>query len=243
MGIFDKLFGRKREITDGGSQIIRHDEVCERQIGFAPVPPEWATQREDYYEQHFGKCDHVLHEATPMIPHIDIIVCNPDPAKGRDFYTLVTSGMSDLRMTAERGVPRDLLRAEIITYLSVEDYENWRSAGWNFMTEWIRFLAEFPHTFKTWLSCGHTLPNGDPPEPFLPGSLLTTAFLIAPYFEEPGVPTALKLGGETVNLLWMVLISDAECELKLSRGSDALVDVFEAGNLPRTIDLSRASYV
>jgi len=31
---------------------------------------------------------------------------------------------------------------------------------------WLKSMARFPHEYETWLFEGHTVPNGDPPEPF-----------------------------------------------------------------------------
>jgi len=93
-----------RETSPGGSAILRH-ESSETRIGLTKERAQFAEARESVYERFFGKAARVFHEVIPLIPHIDVYTHDPGH-DGRNFYTLVTGGMSDLEMT----VPVDVAR-------------------------------------------------------------------------------------------------------------------------------------
>ena len=108
----------------------------------------------------FGRYALVYDDLFPGLnPHIDVYV-HERGAGGRDFYTLVTGGMSDLPMQLPPDVPADLpRRAEIVFYLPPTEAPK---------REYVSFLstsARFAYDYDTWLGWGHTIPNGDPPAP------------------------------------------------------------------------------
>jgi hypothetical protein len=60
-------------------------------------------------------------------------------------------------------------------------------AGWPLETDaghWpvqlLQDLGVLPHRYGTWLWEGHTVPNGDPAEPYAPGTALCGAIIAAP---------------------------------------------------------------
>ncbi len=69
------------------------------------------------------------------------------------------------------------------------------------------------------------MPNGSPPEPIW-GSPALDTFLFLPTILAPDMtlPDRLRLNGESVEFLWVVPISSAECDLKLKEGIDELLD-------------------
>jgi hypothetical protein len=70
----------------------------------AQKPKGPAAARERAYTKLIGSEFTVDHEDDPDGPAIDVYVFEPDKdAGGRDFFTLVTSGMSDERMRAPSG--------------------------------------------------------------------------------------------------------------------------------------------
>jgi len=69
--------------------------------------------REAVYCDLWGPAEKVAHEILPREPHIDVLV-HPPRQDGRDFYTLVTSGMSDLRLASEPPAPK---RVEMVMYV------------------------------------------------------------------------------------------------------------------------------
>ena len=148
--------------------------------------------------------------------------------------TLVTSGMSDLEMAVPKRA-EVARRVELIFYCSEPKPE---------YAETMQWLAHFPHDQSTWIGSGHTIPNGTPPAPFWGSSALDTVLLIPPIVLRDGtLPKELVLGGEPVHFLWVVPLTTAECNLKLAKGLEAMLDLFERNNHPHVFEPDRKSYV
>ena len=243
MGILDWLRGRgggddkDREVTPGGSTVYHYgrDAAPHPPPGFSAEPTgERMEEREAVYEALFGPCANVSHELIPFAPHVDVYVYEPGH-EGRDFYTLATGGMSDLPMTVPDGVGPEHRRSEIIFYCREPE---------DTFIEWLRFLAHFPHNNQTWLGEGHTMPNGQPPQPIYPGSALDTMLLMDTIVSpDDTLGERLRIDGDPVRFLWLVPITTPECDLKLAKGMEALLDVFDRREHPVVFDPTRRSYV
>ncbi|MEO1085403.1 MAG: suppressor of fused domain protein, partial [Acidobacteriota bacterium] len=85
------------ERSESGAPIYRH-EAQERDFEAAIGDAEHIERISDHIEEHIGPIASVLHELVSDQVHIDIHVVAPTPE--RDFYTLVTSGMSERAMAA-----------------------------------------------------------------------------------------------------------------------------------------------
>lgn len=238
-----RTFGRDRKVVSlSGQPVYMHTERQERPFGMAKVPAAWVESRERYYERWLGPCTYVYHEIIPQIPHIDVCLYPPAPERGRSFHTLITSGMSDLPMCLPDGLDPTLARAEILMYVPSIDVKPFSTQP-HLEVEMLRFMARFPFEYETWLAPGHTVPNGNPPQPIAPGSQLTTAFFLAPIGEPEGFNDGLQLDGKPVHFLWLHPITDAECQFKLARGSDALLELMERRYLSPVLNLSRPSLI
>jgi hypothetical protein len=225
-------FGKNK--TPDGTNIIRHDSV-ERQIGFAEKSTAgFGQKRESAYERLFGGALSVSHELLPQIPHVDVYTFKR-LLNGQVSYTLATGGMSDLEMTLPRrakDVPR---RVELIFYCA-EPCEEYIAT--------LRWVAHFPHDSKSWLGHGHTMPNGNPPAPFWGSTELDTLLFMPPIVKkDQTLPEELQLGGEPVYFLWVVPLTTPECDLKLKKGFDAILDLFQQHHHPYVFDPKRKSYV
>jgi hypothetical protein len=90
----------------------------------------------------------------------------------------------------------------------------------------IKGLARLPHDYATWLGWGHSIPHGDPPEPYAPGTALCGAVIIPPFalgnefFVVPGEPP--------LHIFQVLPVTAAEMQFKLDRGFDALLEKLEA---------------
>jgi hypothetical protein len=225
-------FGKKK--APDGTNIIRHDAV-ETRIGITDENTVgFREAREAAYETLFGKALSVSHELLPLIPHIDVYTFRR--SRGDQFeYSLVTGGMSDLEMTLPRRAKEVPRRAELIFYCA-EPREEYMAT--------LRWVAHFPHTRKSWLGHGHTMPNGNPPEPFWGSDKLDTLFFLPPIVtKDQTLPEKLQLGGEPVYFLWVVPLTTAECNLKLEKGFEAIMDLFQQNRHPHVFDPNRNSYV
>jgi hypothetical protein len=229
-------FGKKKDTTPDGSPILRSTPKDLRDMLGVPAQDTaaFAEQREQVYRELFGAGATVSHEVLSMVPHIDVWIYPPGHA-GRPFYTLVSSGMSDLPMELPEGVDRSYRRREIILYCDAPEEA---------YIGLVRYFARFPHQYSTWLGPGHTVPNGDPPAPMYEGSELV-AVLLADTVVRPDGELAgkLVLDGDPVHVLWPVPITQAELELKLKRGYGALLDLFDEAHHPVVLNPRRASYV
>ena len=225
------------EKSEGGSIIYRHggNEFSKPTFGF----PEESTlgfleARETVYKKFFGSAKEVFHELIPMVPHIDVYVY-PTGYKSRDFFTLVTGGMSDMEMTLPTNATGAASRVELIFYCSDPKKE---------YMEMLRRLAHFPHDNKTWLGNWHTMPNGQPPARLWDSNSLDS-FLFMPTIVKPDstLEKELVLNGSPVHFLWLVPISTPECDFKLKKGAGALLDLFSKYNHPPVFDPKRNSYI
>jgi hypothetical protein len=244
MGLFRRMFS-KPTITSGGSTIKKYTQTDNSaQLGFSNVPSEWQQLRDSHYRKWFGDSENarVWHEVVPVIPHIDIHVFPPSTKLGRNYFTLITSGMSDEKMNLPKGVDKQFARAEIIFYVS-EDETRKDQTEKPWYVEAISFYAHFPFNFKTWLAFSHTLPNGNPPAPVVEGSILTTAIFLPAIFEPNQFTQDFKLDDEKVNFLWLTYLSDKETEFKLNDGMDKLADEFNQDNFPKVFNPFRKSIV
>lgn len=230
--------GKKKavpETSEGGSIIHRYSNAkwSPTKLGFTEKAAEFGKLRDEVYLRRFGEAKQVYHEVIPLIPHIDVMEYYRTSKDG-DICTLVTSGMSDLAMNVPRKLeaPR---RVELIFYCRDPKQE---------YVETMRWLAHFPHDQKTWIGELHTIPNGNPPEPLWGSPTLDTIFLLSPVVKKDlDLRSELILDGDGVEFLWIVPITTAECKLKLAKGSQTILDIFNENRHPYVFDPSRKSYV
>ncbi len=225
--------GRPRtETTPGGSEILPY-AAAKPPVSFPPEAMDRRRkQRESVYEAFFGPCDFVDHEVGLQAPHVDVYVY-PAGYEGRDFVTLVTGGMSDLRLRVPRG--EKVRRTELVVYVHEPKKE---------YIAILRLLAHFPHDHRTWFDHGHTFPNGNPAQPLFEGSALDTLLLLDSIVHPDGtLDQHLQIEKDPVHLLWVVPITSAECELKLREGTNAILDLFDRIQHPLLLNESRRSYV
>ena len=230
------LFG-KRKKSPGGSDILRYRDVkpSEIPIGCQDEPTaQFAAAREKIYEQLFGPVASVYHEVIPMIPHIDVYTF-PANQNGRNFCTLATGGMSNLPMERPRNQSEVTRRVELIFYCSEPKPE---------YLETLRFLARFPHDYKTSVAAGDTIPNGNPPAPIWGiSSLDTILFMPTIVKRDQTLPQQLNFAGDPVEFLWVVPLTTSEGECKLLKGYNAIIDLFQQNKHPVIFDPTRKSYV
>ena len=187
------------ELSPSGGPIYRHKE---RSIPFQPAAgdPEHIERISEHIERHFGPVAGVYHELISDLVHIDVHVVNPTPQ--RNCYTLVTSGLSEAPMSVPEGL--EALRfAELFIQLpptwplhelnkvaarrrEESPAEAAAAERWYWPIRWLKTLARLPHEYDTWLGEGHTVPNGDPPEPYAEGTALCGAMLVEPTLVPPG---------------------------------------------------------
>lgn len=234
------------ERSPGGIPILRHEA---KQRGFTPARPGAHVEEvEEHIARHFGTPATVFHEIASDLVHIDVHAVPPEP--GRDFWTLFTSGMSDLPMTVPEGLA-ELARAELLIKLpaswGIEDLKTTPPEPdlerWYWPIRELKQLARLPHEYETWVGFGHTIPNGDPPEPFASRTSLCAWLLLPPLDMPPEASSFSVRDGSVVNLYFMHALHRDELELKLVRGTDALLDRFDDAGFSDVLDPTRPSVV
>ena len=225
------------ERSASGSAIYRHKE---RKSAFQPPGNEadHLVEISAHLEKHVGKIGMVWHEMVSDLVHLDIMTI--DATDERPWTCLVTSGVSDLPMAAPDGYD-DWRRVELMFALP----RDWPLTQADFRNEnnywplrWLKMIGRLPHTHKTWIGRGHTIPNGDPPKPIantkFVGVMLTPPFQLAPPFFE------LKTqDGEKIHFYFLTPLYAEEMNLKLAKGADAIEGRFEKRNVDFVLDIHR----
>lgn len=176
----------------------------------------------DHLGTTIGEPKGVLHELIPLSDvHIDIHVVKPTP--DRPFYTLVTSGVSAQPMTLPDGVSAEDATPYIELMMCLP--ADWRldrrdQKRWGWPVEWLYLLARYPHEYDQFLYVGHTIPNGDPPEPFGPGTDLCCWFThigrtVPQQFHE------LKFNDHTILFIALSAIHESEMAFALADDPDS----------------------
>ncbi|MFN8631705.1 MAG: suppressor of fused domain protein [Chloroflexota bacterium] len=231
--------------SPGGSPMLRHAPVDRP---FEPgVPGDLAEEVEEKLSAQFGPVGTVLHEIVSDRIHLDVMLV--EPSAERDYWTLFTVGMSARPMSVPPGC-EDLRYAELVLKLP----SDWRLdllqvtpptadlERWYWPIRWLKVLARIPHDYDTWLAQGHTIPSADPPEPLGPDTRLVGWLTLPPLNPVAAREIALSDGTVLHPLVIHALYQD-ELNLKLKRGTDALLDAFGKAQLSEVLDPTRPSTV
>jgi hypothetical protein len=219
---------------------LRH-EAQDRPFELVGANEETEAAVVGHVTAHLGPVEWVYHEFLSDLVHIDVHVVAPTPE--RDFHTLVTCGMSDRPMT----VPAEMTSppfAELVLHLP-PDWPLTQEAlsderhGWPM--RWLKALARLPHEYNTWLDTWHTMPNGDPPAPFAEGTGLCALMLTPPVLAPAGFELLVTESGKEIAFHEVLPLHADELALKLTEGTDALIDRLDAAGIQPIIDPTRPS--
>jgi hypothetical protein len=235
----------KREIEKvqaGAANVIHHDgpkKDFEPGIGDDSLI-EAVTE---YMEQHVGAVDRVFHELLSDQVHIDIH--HIAPSEERPLHVLFTTGMSSKPMRPPEEAA-GCEYAELIVLLppwwpigeqELEDEESY----WPIRQ--MKALARLPHSYDTWLWFGHTVPNGDPPQPYCESTGLCCMMLNLPVVLGEDFGTLVLADGRKVELFTLCPLHADEVELKLEHGTEELLSRLYQEYVPDIIEADRPSVV
>lgn len=189
--------------------------------------------REELYQRHFGPLtEPIWHSTDGKDPHVDIYAFRP--WGDRNYWTLVTGGMSNRRQEIPEGAPDFVQpRAELLMYLN--EMQPWAASA-------LKWLAEYPFENATFLHWWHTVETNNP-FPILPDANFKTFLLMPPYFEDPKAFDLFEIEGDRVSFLWVMPITDAEARYKEEHGENALDELLMDDDLDLTFDSPRESRV
>lgn len=223
------------------NSIYYHDEKIEPESQETVYCTESEMQAiEEHVEKYIGEITWVMHEIVSDNLHIDVLIVEPTPE--RNFYTLITLGMSALPMF----VPED---SEISPYAELmiclppdwvikqteENTDDEPADEKNYWpVRWLKMLARFPIDYKTWLGYGHSIPNG---EHFANNTKLNGIILSPPLEEEEFF--CLPLDNKDIYFWNLVPVYEEEMQLKLDNGADKLFELFDEYDISSVLDVNR----
>jgi hypothetical protein len=245
--------GRWQEYAIAANREVRVVDDIERSASGSPIyrhkakTHDWRAPEnvgvhleaiEAHLEKHIGKVESVYHEIVSDFVHLDIMFL-PANSKKR-HHTLVTSGVSDRAMRIPQG-REDFSRAELIVNLPPGwplDEKSFKQEANYWPIRWLKQIGRLPHDYDTWIGWGHTIPNGDPPEP-IANTRFTGAMLLPPYWLGMDF---FKLETGTGEKIWfynMVPLYQEEMDLKLAKGVKAIEDLFDKNGIGSIVDVAR----
>ena len=226
------------ESTESGAPLYRY-AARDRPFEFVIGQGQHAAAIEQHITTHIGTPSMVYHELISDMIHLDVHVVAP--TEERPFRTLITSGMSDRPMRVPPGADASPY-AELLLCLPPEwplDQTSLEDERYYWPIHWLKRMGRFPHEYDTWLGLAHTIPNGDPPQPFAPDTGLCGMLIFSPILFGQGVAT-LRIDEQTSITFYSVIpLYKDEMDLKLSRGFDALLDLLEQAHITELVDPRR----
>lgn len=230
------------ETSESGAPILRHAERG-KPFEFAIGDGDHIEAIGDHIKTHIGEVAMVFHELVSDLVHID--VHHVLPTEDRDFHTLITSGMSDKPMTVPEGA-EEFRFAELVLCLP-SDWKLTREDFANEQNYWpirlMKELARLPHEYDTWLGPGHSVPNGEKPQPYAKGIRFCCA-LIVPSLGFGKEFRRLELPDERIVNFYSIwpLLPD-ETDFKLKHGYEDLMGRLFDRDVTEVIDITRRSAI
>jgi hypothetical protein len=178
------------------------------------VSDTWLQRIRSHVERHIGRIDRVF-AGDPAQGTADVL--HVQPINSRPYHTLITAGMSSVAMH----VPSDVnapQRLELMMTLP----EGWKQSD-DWPTRMLQTLSKVPREREGWLGWGHTVPNGDPPQPLSPYTELC-GVIIAPSLLVPVAFYELDIDGERVAFYSVIPLYREELELHARAGMAALLE-------------------
>ena len=193
--------------------------------------------------EFIGPVGTVFHEIASDLVHVDIHVVPADEL--RPFHALATSGMSDRPMR----IPKKLVGqvpayAELLILLPQDwplDQASWSDERFYWPIRQLKVLARLPHEYATWLGIWHSVPNGDPPEPFADDTGFCATMLAPPVMFPDEFRTVRSDDGREIAILAVLPLLPDELAAKLGLRGDALLEGFDAHGITELFNPGRAS--
>jgi septal ring factor EnvC (AmiA/AmiB activator) len=185
--------------------------------------------RNQVYEERFGPRTDGSVDDDPRM-RVDVSIHGPHG--GREFTTLVTNGMSDYPIAMPNG--QRSVRAELVLYATHVDET---------ALQLLRAAAKLPYQRKQGLSIG-TTGSLSGLVPAISGSKLKDCVYLLPVVESDSKPIGAKeqLGG-SIQLFWLVAITEAERKLIENGGIHRFLSLLEKNSHAVYFDLTRDCYV
>lgn len=233
------------------SREMSEDHAAHRDSNFGLI--------EEHIERHIGKIGNVLHDRSNFEVHIDIFII--PPTKERNYYLLITSGMSEKPMHAppeswkwwgldfdRMGVPEkdraifELRFAELMIKLppdwpmpkgKIEENE----FSWPF--EELLDLIRYVHTNNQWFWVDHTMRGGSS-DTFSENTELTGWLFSFPMGDIPQEFNTLKVNKhKAIYFLQLIPLYYEEIQYAMEHGTEELIRLFRKYRIQDYVDINR----
>ncbi len=178
---------------------------------------------ENHIQKYFGEFKNVFHEIVSDDIHVDI--CVIPPARGRDYYTLVTMGMGAHEMNVPEELEEyNLSRAEIAIALPADwkfDEKALNDEKWYWPVRLLKTVARLPINCDTWIGWGHTIDNQ---KAFAENTALCGSMLTEVQNVEGGAEICVLPNGEHVNFYQIIPLYRDEMQYKIKHSADDIID-------------------
>jgi hypothetical protein len=228
-----------------GSAFSRFKEKARRLIERQKSPPAPIQNLEAitaHIEKYFGRDFFVFDEKKSHVVHIDVMVVLPSAS--RPWYTLLTSGMSDLPMRAPRTV-KDSALAEVCLCLPKEwpisqADTKWATPEFFWPIRLLKEIARYPHLNDTWLSHGHTVSQAGALDP---AARFAGLVIAKPTTFPNGAELLQSDDGRKIRYLAVIPLLKDELAFKLEFGTDALQNELEAAGVTELLNPQRQTVI
>ena len=157
------------------------------------------------------------------------------PTSANPFHTLITKGLSDYDMI----VPEEaegLENAELLVHLP----PTWQISSSDWILDVLKLLAEYPIKLDTYISYGHSLPNGSA----LHGSTKMDALVVLDSLQlDEDFSTLFISDTKIIHFYTVVPLYTEELDYKIKYGIRALLDKFGKYKINDIWDLQRKNVV
>jgi len=222
------------DVSPGGSRMHLHRRATP--FAAARGTPHTA-QIVAHIERHLGPVAGCFTDVLADCVSVQVHVVPPGP--GRPWLHLVTSGMSDLPMNLPPGVDVPHF-AELLLTLPAA----WPLGERALLDErhyWpirlLKTLARLPHQYDTWLAPGHTIPHGNPAEPYADDVAFDGAMIVYP--DSEAVAEMVDDDGRTIAFRAVMPLYPEEMALKLEEGAEALLARLEGKGIAYRVEPGR----
>jgi len=230
------------ESSESGASIYRH-QPRDRDFEFAHGDESNIELITQHIETHIGPISNVFHEMISDLVHIDVHQIEPTPE--RNYYTLITTGMSDRPMNPPEEYA-ELAYSEVMICLPPDwklDMKSLKDEKYYWPIRLLKMMARLPHEYQTWLWMMHTVPNGDPAEPYASNTNLSGVILFPPLLFDEAFHELKIDDKKTIHFHTLVPLHNDEMELKLKKGTEALYEGFEKYKVNELLNPQRKSSI
>jgi hypothetical protein len=194
---------------------------------------------EHHLDLFFGEDDGIVVFDEKVSPDFHLDVYWIPANQKRNYHILLTSGVGSIPMNT----PDPSLNSRIELFIllpsdwpleieKLQDERNYWPIGL------LKDLGRYPHTHKTWLGYGHTVPEGQGKTiagTQFAATLLTKAATLSPEFQR------VEFGDTCIDLLMLFPLYHEEYAFKRAAGIEALDARFDEKNISDIIDVKRCN--